>query len=193
MRITVSGSSERYAIHTFSRDLPTDDVPVLDVAVVWDGPAARTPATSPRRSLALSLALVVRSLLGLRPPRAARPPFEPRPLPDGWNGAVDHGGPREVLHSTRRRLVRVAGREYPLPDDDATLVLLVRDDGMAEPVVRARRLTPAIRVDEPPFGARPGLLARLFGDPWRTDPWRAALMRDPEIAAVLDPRRRRAS
>ena len=48
--------------------------------------------------------------------RWQRPPAHmPRPLPDGWNGAVGPEGPGQVLYSRERGLVRVRGRDYALP------------------------------------------------------------------------------
>ncbi|HKW12603.1 MAG TPA: hypothetical protein VJO33_19600, partial [Gemmatimonadaceae bacterium] len=48
-------------------------------------------------------------------------------LPQGWSSAAGAGGPHEVLFSESRRLVRVGGRDFPLPPDERVLVLLAEE------------------------------------------------------------------
>lgn len=82
------------------------------------------------------------------------PPFVP--LPAGWTAGSGMGGRREVLFSSERRLVCVAGRDYHLPDDGSTLALLVK----------LRRFSEQSRIDH---------LA-----------WTAAVERDPLVRAFME-------
>ncbi len=49
------------------------------------------------------------------------------PLPEPWDATVDRGGPHEILFSSRRSVVQLRDRDFPLPADGRTLVLLVQD------------------------------------------------------------------
>jgi hypothetical protein len=114
-------------------DPPADRVTAV---VAWRGRCQRTLPWYQRNDGLL--ARLFRSVRGY----AADPP--PR-LPDpGWDDAVDTGGPREMLHSRERRVVRVGGREYPCPPDGRTLVLLADDrpaPGVGQPTVVVRVVT----------------------------------------------------
>lgn len=62
-------------------------------------------------------------LFKLRIRRRTPPPkTAPRPLPEGWNGGVDHD---KVLYSRDRGVVRVYEREHLLPGTAETLIVLV--------------------------------------------------------------------
>jgi len=56
--------------------------------------------------------------------RPKRMPVAEVRVPREWSSAAGAGGPYEVLFSEARRLVRVAGRDFALPADHRTLVLL---------------------------------------------------------------------
>jgi hypothetical protein len=99
--------------------------------------------------------------------RGKRPPPPPAPvwsMPPEWDAASDGGGPREVLHGRARGLVRVADREFALPRDGRTLVLLVDERDAppgARPAVTERIATiPPVRVPALHAGLTPAELHR---------------------------------
>lgn len=78
-----------------------------------------------------------------RPPKL--PPRDFHPLPDGRDAASDRGGPREVLFSRVRPVVRVGGQDYPLPEDWSTLVVLMDECAEAHAPTRTHVLrVPAV-------------------------------------------------
>jgi hypothetical protein len=62
------------------------------------------------------------SLLFRRRPKPIVPPSAGPP--DGWSASAGDGA-NAVLYSSSRRLVRVSGREFELPSNGQTLILLV--------------------------------------------------------------------
>ena len=66
----------------------------------------------------------------------ARPALEPT-LPErtsGWSGSVGKG-PNQVLYSRERALVAACGREFTLPNDERTLLVLIDARSPAEAVI----------------------------------------------------------
>jgi hypothetical protein len=58
--------------------------------------------------------------------------------PDEWSGSADPNGENEVLFHRRNGVVRTRGRDFSLPTDGRTLVLLIDEEGMmphGEPVI----------------------------------------------------------
>jgi hypothetical protein len=124
----------------FSEEVPASNGVRLAAAVLWrGGPAAR--AGGLRRLLH-----ALRYRLG--------------PLGSGfhlkgggrWSGAAGGDGEQMTLYNSERRLVRVLGRDYTLPPDDQTLVLLVDEGAVGGPAISVRMVTgpvqPHDRVDE---------------------------------------------
>jgi hypothetical protein len=112
-------------------------------------------------------------------------------LPEGWNGASDGGGPREVLFSSHLRLVRVRGRDHALPTDGRTLVLLVAEgpdgpDALSIDVhsMEAAPPQPMWQVDR---AASKQANLRRISEATRSAnrAWKAAVDRDPVVGAFL--------
>jgi hypothetical protein len=105
-----------------------------------------------------------------------------------WNRSAGLHGEQETLFHVRRRVVRVLGREYPLPPDGRTLVLLIDEagNGRAAPSVTLRTMTA-------PMLARPSMDHRLepTGERLPYDGfveqkvWAAALRSDPEVRVFM--------
>ena len=161
-------------------------------AVVRSGAEQRLAAvvvrrfTPPRRVPPLRAALsVLRDVV--RPPKP-RVSGDLSPLPDGWDAASDRGGPREVLFIRARRVVRVSGQEYPLPEDGSTLAVLVDERTEAHVLTRTHVLRlPA--VPRPPLDAREARdeVHRRFlehNDHANTH-WRECVMADAVVSSFL--------
>ena len=122
----------------FTERLPDPAADRVTAVVVWRG--RRHERTAPPWYLR-SHGPLARLFRALRGSGAGPDPRRPHP---GWDEAVDAGGPREVLHSRERRVVRVGGREYPFPPDGRTLVVLADDratPGADEPAAAVRAVT----------------------------------------------------
>ncbi len=124
----------------FSEEVPASNGARLAAAVLWRGGPA-PPAGGLRRLL-----------------RALR--YRLGPLGSGfhlkggggWGGAAGGDGEQMTLYHSERRVVRVLGRDYTLPPDDRTLVLLVDEGAVGGPAISVRTVTspvqPRDRVDE---------------------------------------------
>jgi hypothetical protein len=70
----------------------------------------------------------------------------------GWSAAAGGEGEQMTLYHSERRVVRVLGRDYPLPADGRTLVVLVDEGAAGGPAIKIRIVTgpvqPRSRVDE---------------------------------------------
>ena len=105
-----------------------------------------------------------------------------------WSGAADFGGPNEVAYSRTRRVVRVLGREFALPPDGQTLIVLV-DDNDGEPTFTERtvpseavanvRVDPSL--DKKTNGARMTAAHRV-----QHATWDRLLRSDPTTLAFLE-------
>jgi len=123
----------------------------------------------------------------VRPPKPPAPrDFDP--LPDGWDAATDHGGPREVLFSRERRVVRVGGHEYALPEDGNTLAVLVDERAEAHAPTRTHVLR-APTMPKPSLDARDGkgqVHHRFREHDDRANAcWRECVMADAVVASFL--------
>ena len=173
----------RVHVVSFSDDTPASDTASLTAAVVWrTAPRPDAPATGWR-----SLLRRLRFRLG---PLGAG--FHLRwQTPHACGGSAGANGEWETLYNRERRVVRVLGREYALPVDGRTLVLLVDEGGTAgaAPTVRVRTvLVPSLprAPTAPPFdGAAAGSEAPAAAIE-RYGTWRAALRSDPEVRAFMD-------
>jgi hypothetical protein len=118
---TWSSIGGSYRTAWFTESDPTAGVERMAAVVVRRVDPSLAGETTNFRDLLRLLRWVI--LHKLRLGRWAGPPANgPWQLPDGWNGGVDHG---QVLYSGDRRLVRVRGRDYALPGNDQTLIVLV--------------------------------------------------------------------
>ena len=145
----------------FTEEVPGSDDLRLAAAVVWRG----TPPPPPGG---------LRGLL-----RKVR--FRLGPLGLGlhfrwsepWAGAATGNGDKMTLYRSQERVVRVLGRNYSLPPDGRTLVLLIDEGAVGRPAVTVRTLAvpaqPRSRFDE---AAPPGV-------------WDSMLRSDPEVAAFM--------
>lgn len=106
--------------------------------------------------------------------------FEP------WSGSWGPNGEQETLYNPERKVVRVLGREYALPEDDQTLVLLIDENGGpgGSPTVRVR----ALRAPVLPY---PSIDTSLCGEQAdgalaeQQPGWMAFLQQDPEVQAFM--------
>jgi hypothetical protein len=154
----------------FSDDVPASDDTRLAAAVVWRG----TPA--PKRGWREWLRRLKHRLgpLGLG--------FHLKGSVPDWAGTAGEHGEQETLYSRHRRVVRVLGRDYALPPDDRTLILLIDEDGSpTAPTVTSRLLSvpPRPRSQQGPFDAPPGQSV-----------WAVILRKDPEVSAFMAGRSR---
>ena len=151
-------------IALFPEDLPTGSVARLEAAAIWrSSPAPRRWGwRNPIRRLRHHFGPLG---LGLH----LKGHFQP------WTGNSGPHGEQATLYNPERRVVRVLGKEYPLPADGRTLVLLI-DESQS----RFRR---------------PGIVSRLLDIPLRvrnSDPnleesseWIRLLQRDLEVRAFM--------
>ena len=117
-------------------------------------------------------------------------------LPEGFNGGASLGDPREVLYSEKLGIVRLLGRDFPVPSDGRTLLLLVDEpsEGPAASTVTSHALDVA---PQAPFPAIDRSLsreemARRIGDHQRgvNAAWHEVVDSDPRVRSFLDARRR---
>jgi hypothetical protein len=91
----------------------------------------------------------------------------------GWSGAAGRDGEQMTLYHSARLVVRVLGRDYPLPPDGRTLVLLIDDGPVGRPLISIRMVAcpvqPRSRVDEDGPHAV----------------WNSALKSDPEVRTFM--------
>lgn len=115
---TISEVRGAFRVVYFSEDLPKAEGICLAAAVVWR--VAPPPQRWGLRDLLRQLRLRFGSLgAGFH----LRGRFEP------WSGSSGPQGEWETLYSPDRRVVRVLGREYALPEDGRTLMLLIDETG----------------------------------------------------------------
>jgi hypothetical protein len=170
-----------FCVVYFSDDLPGTHEVRLAAAVVWRiGPGARRWSW---RSLVDRLRFRFGPLgLGLHL-RSDTP---------GWTGSAGPNGERATLFHPARRVVRVLGREYALPGEGSTLVLLIDESGgrSGRADVRLRTMR-APTIPHPP--PEPSLEGAASGEPLPDPPagvqehdvWAAALREDPEVRAFF--------
>jgi hypothetical protein len=111
--------------------------------------------------------------------------------PDGWAGSAGENGENEVLFHSRKGVVRVLGRQFQLPTDGRTLILLVDEDGLppgAEPEFTVYSIENPV-VPHPLY--KPSLdksfILERFNDSHREAgrAWHSALHNDPVVSAFL--------
>ena len=107
-----------------------------------------------------------------------------------WTGSSGPYGEQETLYNPERRVVRVLGKEYPLPSDGRMLILLIdelqRRRGRASVVIRllnvpASTREPASWIDSD-YGPDEYRLEESGG-------WLTALQDYPEIRAFMTEQR----
>jgi hypothetical protein len=132
-----------------------------------------------------------KELLRLFRPRRPPPPPELRPLPEGFNSSTG-SGPQEILFSETLGLVRTNGRDFPLPPDGRTLVLLLDDrTPNVEPTIATHAFSAPVipRPTRDPSDGRKEFLRHIHEHVrLETETWRAAIDRDPVIRAFRDAR-----
>ncbi|MDP9349198.1 MAG: hypothetical protein M3P24_08675 [Gemmatimonadota bacterium] len=102
-----------------------------------------------------------------------------------WTGSAGVHGEQETLYHSERRVVRVFGKEYPLPAGTQTLVLLVDElaGAWGRPRVIKRTLDLPIlpsrsaAESQEPMSQGEGLL--------ESSTWAALLQQDPEVRAFM--------
>jgi hypothetical protein len=149
----------------FSDEVPASDAVRLAAAVVWRG----TPA--PTRGWREWWRRLKHRLgpLGLG--------FHLKGSVPDWAGTAGEHGEQETLYSRYRRVVRVLGKDYALPPDDRTLILLIDEAGSPDgPIVTSHLLSvpPLPRSQQGESDAPPGQSV-----------WAAFLRRDPEVSAFM--------
>jgi hypothetical protein len=103
-----------------------------------------------------------------------------------WSGSSGPDGEQETLYSSERKMVRVLGREYALPEDGRTLVLLIDENsGLGgSPTVKVR----ALRAPVLPY---PSIDASLGGEQpagassEEHPGWWVFLQQDAEVRAFM--------
>ncbi|HKG95348.1 MAG TPA: hypothetical protein VKA84_25740 [Gemmatimonadaceae bacterium] len=126
-----------------------------------------------------------------------RPP-EPRrwpETPEGWVAAGANFGAAWTLYDPQLRVLRVLEREYPVPDDDRALVLLIdRADGAGgPPLVTAHAIAAPPRARREPDAATlrdAAARARTLVEDVRArdEGWRALVRGDPTVRAFIEGR-----
>jgi hypothetical protein len=112
----------------FSEAVPASDDLRLAAAVVWR--CAPAPRPGGLRGLLRRLRFRLGPLgIGLQL-RWSEP----------WGGAASDDGEQMTLYRSEGRIVRVLGRNYSLPPDGRTLVLLVDETAVPRPTVNVRLL-----------------------------------------------------
>jgi hypothetical protein len=121
--------------------------------------------------------------------RALTRGFHLRGMGRHWAGSAGLHGEQETRYDVERRVVRVLGRDYPVPRDGQTLVLLV-DEGR-----RAKRMPPVVvRTVVAPLVRRPEYEAtqdreadadQVHEAMVESHAWAAAMETDPEVRAFM--------
>lgn len=147
---------------------------VLVAAVIHRG----TQSGWKRESL---ISVLGRAMFGRRPKASTSPALPPH---EDWTSSSGVGG--EVCYSEPRRIVRVVGKDFSLPPDDRTLIVLVHEG--ADGPAAARTSTSVIRV--PARAGRPQHsgrdrddIARAMGEWMRAnqEAWDAAVDADEVV------------
>jgi len=176
-------AAESWSVSGFDTSAPYGTETRLAAVVV-----VRRFTPPPPEPLLRAVASFLRAVVRSRKRPAAR---EFVPLPEGWDSASGRGGPHEVRFSRERRVVRVGGQEYPLPEAGATLVVLVDERAGTVAPTRFHVLrAPAVR--KPSFDATSDKDTNLrhmrgHGNPV-TARWREGVMADPVVLAFLEGR-----
>jgi hypothetical protein len=163
----------------FTEELPGTTGTRLAAAVVWRvGPGSEAPAWR-RRMRRLRFRL--RALFG---------GFHLRGMHRYWAGSSGPLGEQDTRYDVERRIVRVLGREYPVPPDGRTLVLLVDEGTRANrrPLVVVRTvIAPVVRgpeVESTRDGASDAD-QRHQAVMAESQAWVAALETDPDVRAFM--------
>ena len=185
MGMTMTEVGGPTGIAYFSDQVGTSRTWQLKAVVAWKQPPA--PALGWRERLrGLTARLAAR--------RTARREAERRvrdwTLPEGWSGASDGGGAREVLFSAHRGLVRVRGQDHALPSDGRALVLLVTEgadgsDAVSVDVHTMEAPAHPIWDVDPALPKRENLKRMSEVTRSSRDAWRASVGRDPVVGAFL--------
>jgi hypothetical protein len=109
----------------------------------------RRPARSPTRASLWRRALRILSRRARRDAPIA-PALSRRGL---WTGSVGNPGSAQVLYSRERAVVAVRGREFPLPADGRTLLVLVEERGVPSQTLIQTHVVSAPAVDRAPLEA----------------------------------------
>ncbi len=141
MASTIAGFGGPFFVVYFSDDHPESNATWLAAAAVW-----RT-ASAPRKWGWRELLRRFRYHVG---PLGAG--FSLGRTAGHWSGSAGQHGEQETLYHPGRRVVRVLGKEYALPADGRTLVLLIDEDSSAG---RAPRVT--VRTIAAPMLPRPSI------------------------------------
>ncbi len=160
--ITIFGISDPIHIAFFEEDATADTIR-LAAAAIWRIPV--TPLRwSVRRWLRWLRAYFGPLGIGLH----LRWNFRP------WTGSAGANGEQETLYDSERRTVRVLGRDYSLPEDGRTLILLI--DERTDPTKRASVVLRRVAV---PAVARE---SESVLDPQEPlSPWVLLLQQDPVV------------
>jgi hypothetical protein len=164
----------------FSKDDSSSNGIWLAAAVVWRGPSCR------RRHVVRDLFRRIRIRLG---PLGAG--FSIGREAGHWTGAAGRDGEQETLYHPARRVVRVLRREYALPEDGQTLVLLVDEAasaGRASDVTRHTLRAPSIAFPDPASSPRQAEESSVDPSSGEAAVWRQALQLDPVVRAFMAPR-----
>jgi hypothetical protein len=145
----------------FSEDVPASNGVRLAAAVLWRG------APAPRPGGWRGLLRTLRYRLG--------------PLGSGfhlkggggWSGTAGGQGEQMTLYHSERRVVRVLGRDYPLPPDGGTLVLLVEEGTVGGPAISIRKVTVPVQ----PLGH--------IDEDGSYTVWNSVLRSDPEVRTFM--------
>ncbi len=165
----------------FSDDIPESNATWLVAAVVW-------------RVAAASRAAGWRDMLRKFRYRVGGSPLTARfhlGRDSGlWGGSAGLHGEQETLFHARRRVVRVLGREYSLPSDGQTLVLLVDENSGASAAPSVSRRTiraPILARSSIDHAQEPATGERQLNVDAEQKAWAAALQSDPEVRAFMAP------
>lgn len=111
-------------------------------------------------------------------------------LPHGFDSGSSMGRVDEVLYSASKKLVRVAGRELSVPQDERTFVIMVRHDHAGHaPRVATHHVDVPTVPQTPPRDLTLDNAARgkIMGEHMRARDltWNSALSADPVVSAFL--------
>jgi hypothetical protein len=160
--ITIFGISDPIHIAYFEEDATAETI-CLAAAAIWRVPI--TPARWTVRRLLRRLRAYFGPLgIGLHLKWNFRP----------WTGSAGANGEQETLYDPERRIVRVLGQDYSLPEDDQTLVLLI--DERTNPTKRASVVLRRVAV---PAVARES--ESVYDPQEPISPWVLLLQQDPVI------------
>jgi hypothetical protein len=165
----------------FTEVLPGSNATRLAAVAVW----RVAPGSRPRGWR--ELLRRIRHRLG--PMGAGFVGFHLRGTDVAWSGSAGERGEQETLYHSERCVVRVLGREYALPPDGRTLVLLIDErSSTGAPSVTVRTLSVPTML-RPPVDMRadPATLEQQKAEAAGQEhaAWAAALRADPEVRAFM--------